>query len=1367
MSKKINSCFLRVSILFCLGSISSPALAATVLSTWTPSTTDFNSAANWSPAGSPTTTNYAVFSGVANPSLLPQLTANTTIIGLTFTNAATGYTISTANNSVLTLSSAYSGLTTALQTPAIWAQNTTGTNRISAGLALAAATSTWFQAKGGTLEVTGNISESGASRKLSLASGVGTGTTSYYYLSGSNSYTGDTSIATGVLLTLGSANVLGTTAGATTINGTIDLNGYSITGEAITGGGKGHDSASGFLVNNSATAASVTGSTLALSSAAVNWIGGTGNMTIGSAISGAANNALTKVGTGEITLAGNNTYAGLITVSVGTLTLSGNNSGASSSISVSTGAVLNINSANALGTGSLTTSSSGTTINNTSGSAVINVGTNAITLGSTTTFGTTSSTSVNDLDLGAGLVTQSSGLTINMAGNGTTLKMGTLNSTRANTAGSSTGATLTANNTGSGAGNTLMFDGFKLGSAALNNITVQINGSANVAFNGIIENSGSFANGITIANTATTTFAGNNTYTGLTTMNAAAGTLTLSGNNSAASGGVTLTAGTLNINNNNALGSGALSLAGTGATINNTSGSAVVNAGNQAWTWTEGLAFGSSTNTSANNLNLGTGVVTASTHRTIALAGEGTKLTIGAVNITNVSSGRTITANGLGNTLEMGGLTLSASPTATTVTLAGTANLGVTGAIVNGTTPGNGLTVTATGTTTLSGNNTYTGLTTMNAAGGTLTLSGNNSSASGGVTLTAGTLNINNANALGTGLLELSVVTGTAYGSSIINNTSGGALTYLGLSGVKWTGTDPAGIQFGTSASTSANNMDFGTGLVTTTTARNMNIAGTGVTISMGTLTTSGIAASYDYTINGAGNTLDLDGWRISGATTPDKAAQHKFKGSANVNIGAIENGTGSFANGVSFGSDGITRLTGNNTYTGATEFIGSGTNIISGNNSSAVGNVKIAGDTGKLPVVRLDNTNAISSSSSLLGASGAAQIGTLDLRAAGNFSLNSFGAVGNAGNNMIFTNSSGSQKTLGFTAANNYITTASTGGRTLYNNSANLLLDFDGNIEIGGTSAAAEATTFAGVGNFNVDGNLLDTGTGVSRALRKQGDGTLTLQGSANNRGSTLVESGTLDLYGNITASTNIVVSTSGTTANTGVRTANATINVRSGASLLNGSTTTVYSRGNLVVDGTAGAVVVESNGLLGGSGTVGAVTLNSGGLLNPGNSPGTLTAASAIVLGGSTYNWQITSLTGTAGTNWDLLSVTGLLDMSGVTSSNKWNLVITADAGFTGWTDTTSYSYVFAQAASVAGFSNVVGTDITSLFNITASGFSNLPNVSSNPSGDFKVEVGLTSGGLTTLTLMTVPEPSTGALLGFGFGGLVFLRLLRRRNS
>jgi len=413
-----------------------------------------------------------------------------------------------------------------------------------------------------------------------------------------------------------------------------------------------------------------------------------------------------------------------------------------------------------------------------------------------------------------------------------------------------------------------------------------------------------------------------------------------------------------------------------------------------------------------------------------------------------------------------------------------------------------------------------------------------------------------------------------------------------------------------------------------------------------------------------------------------------------------------------------------------------------------------------------LDNTNAISRTSSLLGAGSAA---TLDFRAAGDFTFNSFGtgdaSSATAGQSMVFTNSSGSQKTVTFTNANNYITSLAAASRGLVNNSSNMTLDFDGNVIIGG--ATNGTTSFAGAGNFNVDGSLLvSAGTPGVRNLEKTGAGTLTLRGAANQiTGSTTVKEGKLDLYGGITVSTNITVSTTNVVGSSSAsRLATATLDVKSGATLLTNSTTTVNSGGNLIVNGTAGGVILESNGLLSGSGTVGDVNLKSGAFLTPGNSPGTLTAASAIVLGGSTYKWEISALTGTAGTNWDLFSVSGLLDMSGVTSANKWNLVVTADSGFAGWTDTSSYSYVFAQAANVSG---LVGTDITNLFNITTSGIASKPNASFNVNGDFKVVVGSANSGLTTLSLLAVPEPSTGSMMGLGLAGLVATRLLRRKNS
>jgi hypothetical protein len=221
--------------------------------------------------------------------------------------------------------------------------------------------------------------------------------------------------------------------------------------------------------------------------------------------------------------------------------------------------------------------------------------------------------------------------------------------------------------------------------------------------------------------------------------------------------------------------------------------------------------------------------------------------------------------------------------------------------------------------------------------------------------------------------------------------------------------------------------------------------------------------------------------------------------------------------------------------------------------------------------------------------------------------------------------------------------------------------------------------------------------------------------------------------------------------------------LDVKSGGSLLANSTTTVYSGGNLIVNGTAGGVVLESNGLLGGAGAVGNVNLKSGSFLTPGNSPGLLTAASSSWAAGSTYEWEINNAAGTAGTNWDLFSVVGALDLSALSSTAKMNLVLES-LSIANFSTTTSYNWVIAQAGSFIGTGLADGTNVTNLFNINATAYKK----GDLPTNGFRVEVG-TSEGLRTLNLMAIPipEPSTGSLMMFGLGGLVLTRLLRRKVS
>ncbi|NBS40735.1 MAG: hypothetical protein EBS73_16085, partial [Betaproteobacteria bacterium] len=90
----------------------------------------------------------------------------------------------------------------------------------------------------------------------------------------------------------------------------------------------------------------------------------------------------------------------------------------------------------------------------------------------------------------------------------------------------------------------------------------------------------------------------------------------------------------------------------------------------------------------------------------------------------------------------------------------------------------------------------------------------------------------------------------------------------------------------------------------------------------------------------------------------------------------------------------------------------------------------------------------------------------------------------------------------------------------------------------------------------------------------------------------------------------------------------------------------TTSANQGLTFIDGSiAGGLTINSGGAAAGQGSVGALEIASGGVLAPGNFAGTMSAASSIWNGGGTYSWQVNNFLGSAGSDWDLLNISGNL--------------------------------------------------------------------------------------------------------------------------
>ena len=289
-----------------------------------------------------------------------------------------------------------------------------------------------------------------------------------------------------------------------------------------------------------------------------------------------------------------------------------------------------------------------------------------------------------------------------------------------------------------------------LGTTAGTTRTITVSGST-LTEGGIISN-GTTANSLTKAGTGTLILSGANAYTGSTTVSA--GILNIqnaTGLGTTASGTTVSSGATLQLQNGISVGSEALTLSGTGASGQN---GALVNV--------------SGTNNYA-------GLITLAAATTISSDG-------GTLNITNAG---TITGSGFG-------LTLTGSGTGTISSIIGTG--------------AGALTKSGSGTWTLSGANTYTGATTVNAGtlfvngstasgsavtvnnsgtvlGGTGTINGSVSIASSGAILEAGTgstgqtLTMKGAVTMGSGSI-IEIALGAALAHSTLAIGAGGSISF-------------------------------------------------------------------------------------------------------------------------------------------------------------------------------------------------------------------------------------------------------------------------------------------------------------------------------------------------------------------------------------------------------------------------------------------------------------------------------------------------------------------------------------------------------------------------------------------------------------
>ncbi|WP_156994497.1 autotransporter outer membrane beta-barrel domain-containing protein, partial [Tatumella morbirosei] len=943
----------------------------------------------------------------------------------------------------------------------------------------------------------------------------------------------------------------------------------------------------------------------------------TGDLTLANNISLGGLNSVIATGDYSETLSGDISGTGQIAkTGSGTLTLNGDNS-YSGGTSLS-GGEIDVGNSNALGSGYLVMAD-GTTLGFTTGD--LNLA-NTVALSGTGTIATGShSETLSGVISGDGTLTKTGSGTLVLNGDNTY----------------SGGTTLSAGEIDAGSNNAL-------GSS-------QLSMAADTVL-GFVADKLTLANNVLLSGGSATVNTGSNSETlsgvvsgGGTLAKAGSGTLTLSSDNRY-TGGTSLSGGEIDVGNSNALGSGSLAMA-DGTTLGFTATDLNL-ANTVALNGTGTIATGSHSETLSGVIS-GKGVLAKTGSGTLVLSGDntysgGTTLSAGEIDVSNNSGlGTGNLAMADGTTLGFGASDLSLE---NTVSLSGTGTIatGSHSETLSGVISGKGvLAKTGSGTLTLSGENTY----------------------SGGTTLSTGEINVSNNSALGTG--NLAMADGTTLGFttgdlSLANNIS--------LGGLK---------------------ASIATGDYSETLSGDISGAGQMIKTGSGTLTLNG-DNSYSGGTTLSGGEIDAGNSNALGSGSLAMADSTTLGFSAgDVNLANAVSLTGTGTGTLATGSHSET-LSGVISGDGGLAKTGSGKLILSGDNTYSGGTELSAGE------IDLANSSALGSGTLTMLKNTVLGFVTDKLQLANNILLNGVNTLFKTGSNTETL--SGTVSGEGELAKNGSGTLILTGDNTY---SGGTLLS-EGEIDAGSNSALgsgqlsmANNTTLGFVANglklannvaLTGDSAIINTGSysetlsGVISGdgeLHKTGSGTLTLNGDSTYSGGTLVSAGRVNTATSDALGTGTISLADGTTlgfaadnlilANNIAFTGDQDPTIDTGAytATLAGD---ISGAADLTKTGSGTLITTGANNTYSGATTVAEGTLQAG-------SAGTFSSASAYkVDSGATLDLNSYSQTVSS------LSNSGLVSLS---HSGSAGTTLTVNGDYTGDNGTLSLNTVLGDDDSL----------------------------------------------------------------------------------